>query len=422
LILTTTTTLSSEKIQHPNRNSVIKSKLGTLPILVLKETRAIMMFRQKHISVALTLLVGTTSHPWFGGISVANAQGDDTPAAACPTVETVQDFNLQDFVSTPWYVHQQAQNWYSPSSRNNCVRAEYAIREEPTSQWGYTLDVQNAGRYEDGDEIVDAFLCGYSSQEEGDDSKLKVAPCFLPKEAAGSYWVVAYDEVEGYALISAGQPTIPNGDEGCRTGSSGGIDFEGIDSILEGVELPDEGIFGGAPEGFDGLLANGAGLDIDSLIDGLDIDIDGLLNGAAVDVTLLDGSETLPEGLEDFLDGIELDDSGLWIFSRNPVRDDELVDKVRKIAQDAGFDISVLNYVNQVGCGYDDEEEEAAADMSCQDSATPFSVGFDVFGEGFDAFGEVQQEEQDCDWVANYAWYRCWLYSENCPETCGKCD
>jgi len=45
---------------------------------------------------------------------------------------------------------------------------------------------------------------------------------------------------------------------------------------------------------------------------------------------------------------------GLWIFSRSQERDDALIDKVRTIAVDAGFDISVLNDVDQSNC---DESE-----------------------------------------------------------------
>lgn len=233
----------------------------------------------------------------------------------CKPVGTVENFVLENFVANPWYVHEQAENAYSPPDRNNCVRAEYTIREEPTSLWGYTVDVRNAARDNNGKD-VDAFLCAYQEEEETMASKLMVAPCFLPKELAGPYWVVAYDESQGYALISGGQPTIPNGAEGCRTG-------EGINN------------------------------------------------------------------------------SGLWIFTRSPVRNDVLVNDVKAIAKNAGFDITVLNFVNQDGC-YDETE------ATCTDSESSFPSSF---GGAY-----------DCDWVGNYAWYRCWLFSDKCPETCGKCD
>ena len=78
---------------------------------------------------------------------------------------------------------------------------------------------------------------------------------------------MAYDEDEGYALVSGGQPTehAPDGGEGCSTGTG--------------------------------------------------------TNGA-----------------------------GLWIFSRRRERDEQLVQKVRNIAREQGFDLSVLNDVDQTNC------------------------------------------------------------------------
>ena len=43
----------------------------------------------------------------------------------------------------------------------------------------------------------------------------------IPSEEAGDYWIVRYNEEEGYAIISGGQPTIPSGrgDGLCQTGT-----------------------------------------------------------------------------------------------------------------------------------------------------------------------------------------------------------
>ncbi|CAE7270952.1 unnamed protein product [Symbiodinium necroappetens] len=43
--------------------------------------------------------------------------------------------------------------------------------------------------------------------------------------------------------------------------------------------------------------------------------------------------------------------SGLWIFTRDQKRDEALVQKVRAIAAQKGFDLSVLNDVDQSACG-----------------------------------------------------------------------
>jgi len=226
--------------------------------------------------------------------------------AECPIVETVEDFDIEQYASQPWYVHQQAETSYSPIEQNFCVRAEYTLKESPTF-WGYTVGVNNQAKNENG-KTYGGNLCAYQTDEA--DSKLAVAPCWLPKRAAGPYWIVAYNETEGYALISGGQPTIPanpeNITEGCTTG-------------------------------------------------------DGRNN------------------------------SGLWIFSRSQVRSEALVTKVRSIAERAGFDLSVLNDVNQIDCDV------------CEDS-----------------------NEELCDRVdETRGWrraYKCWKHGDECPDTCDKCE
>jgi len=192
----------------------------------------------------------------LAAISMASAQ------QYCKEVKTVESFDVTQYASAPWYVHQQAENAYSPRSLNYCTRASYEIFERPTF-WGYTVKVNNRAADAKGNQSG-GNLCAY--QTGGSASKLAVAPCFLPKAFAGPYWIVAYDEGEGYALVSGGQPSRP-GTNGCRTGSG-------------------------------------------------------------------------------------INNSGLWIFSRSPVRDNDLVNKVRSIAMNAGFDVSVLNDVDQIGCTY----------------------------------------------------------------------
>jgi lipocalin len=60
-------------------------------------------------------------------------------------------------------------------------------------------------------------LCAKIANE--DFGQLKVAPCFLPTALAGPYWVLAYSESEGYALVSGGPPNNEGADGGCKTGT-----------------------------------------------------------------------------------------------------------------------------------------------------------------------------------------------------------
>lgn len=50
--------------------------------------------------------------------------------------------------------------------------------------------------------------------------------------------------------------------------------------------------------------------------------------------------------------GTGVNNAGLWIFTREPEASDELVAKVRGLAQTQGFDLSVLVDVRQEGCTY----------------------------------------------------------------------
>jgi len=44
--------------------------------------------------------------------------------------------------------------------------------------------------------------------------------------------------------------------------------------------------------------------------------------------------------------------SGLWIFLRSQTRDESLINMIRTVAKQQGFDLSVLNDVQQEGCTY----------------------------------------------------------------------
>jgi lipocalin len=270
-------------------------------------------------------------------------------------------------IAKPWYIHQQAEINYNPIEQNYCVKAEYNIRDSPTLN-GYTVDVDNLARDADGNEFG-GRLCAFQTGDSGTDlSKIKVAPCILPKLFAGPYWVIAYDEDEGYALISGGQPTIDTGN-GCKTG-------------------------------------------------------DGTNN------------------------------SGLWIFLRTPSRDEAKIQMIRGIAEEAGFDLSVLNDVDHSDCGYiPTEVPSVSPTVSAKPTVSPTissmpTISFvptsspsasptvvptylrtasptgaeETCVDDEDGFNVWWGGTKDCDWVEDHRWWRCCFYGNKCPQTCGKCD
>jgi len=182
---------------------------------------------------------------------------------ACPPVTTQKGFNLDEYVSKRWYIQQQMPTQYLDITKNYCVNAKYTKLAKP-SFWGYTIQVSNQASKKDGT-LSDSgdFLCAYGYDKK-DPAKLAVAPCFLPKVTSGPYWVLAYNETEGYALVSGGQPEVAT-PFGCRTGSG-------------------------------------------------------------------------------------VNDAGLWIFTRQAKASSALVEKVRGIAEEQGFDLGVLNPVDHSNC------------------------------------------------------------------------
>jgi len=249
------------------------------------------------------------------GFQTPLIRGDDEfdPETGCKLVSTVSDFDIDMYASAPWYIQQQMEIAYLPIENNYCVVAQYTVRQNPTF-FGYTVDVFNQAQNELGT-VFGGDLCAYQTGDEGDDlSKLAVAVCFLPKSFAGPYWVLAYDEDEGYALISGGQPYIPTDPNdlslGCSTGTG-------------------------------------------------------------------------------------VNDSGLWIFTRVQERNETLVQMVRDMAEDFGFDLSVLNDIDHTNCGV------------CEDTDEDFSLfGFNV----------------DCGFIGLLPSILCLFASDECPETCGACE
>merc|ERR1719330_158590 len=120
-------------------------------------------------------------------------------SSACPVVTTQAGFNLTEYISGRWYTQQQMTVEYLPADSNNCVTANYVLKENPEF-WGWTITVQNRAKYDNGT-LFGGDICAVSA-DANDPAKLKVAPCFLPTLFGGPYWVLAHNVAEGYAVVS----------------------------------------------------------------------------------------------------------------------------------------------------------------------------------------------------------------------------
>jgi len=161
---------------------------------------------------------GDGSNQYFKPAEIAGTDCRCEKNLECPDVQTQSGFDLDTFISKPWFIQQQMETEYLPASKNYCVNAVYTKKDSATI-WGYTISVRNRAQEADGtqSDSGDGFLCAYG-YDSNDPAKLAVAPCWLPTGFSGSYWVLAHNEAEGYALISGGQPTLAT-PRGCRTGT-----------------------------------------------------------------------------------------------------------------------------------------------------------------------------------------------------------
>ena len=101
----------------------------------------------------------------------------------CPNTnfKTAEHVDLDLFISKTWQIQQQMENNYSPKSYFQCTKAEY---KKQKSFWGWTLGVYNYSENATG-KVRDVNLCAKSSSNDPSNSKLRVAPCFLPTNFGG---------------------------------------------------------------------------------------------------------------------------------------------------------------------------------------------------------------------------------------------
>jgi len=155
-------------------------------------------------------------------LCVASARlNEKSDLPTCPPAgfDSVQNFNLEAFIRSRWHGQQQMAVSYLPATENRCVYADYSVKKNGWLSWGYDVDVHNHAedvaaphKVHDSGKLICAKIV------DGSTGKLAVAPCFLPSFAAGPYWVIDFDDKEGYALISGGKPT-KSAPGGCQTGT-----------------------------------------------------------------------------------------------------------------------------------------------------------------------------------------------------------
>ena len=130
----------------------------------------------------------------------------------CNNIQTLENFNLSEYVKHKWFIQKQQETLYLPKEYNYCVTARYELTNQTVPFFdGNVLSVVNFAKKNNitGEPVNknNTTLCARQTKVK---SKLLVAPCFLPNIFAGDYWIIdAGPKSNDYqwAIISGGNPT-----------------------------------------------------------------------------------------------------------------------------------------------------------------------------------------------------------------------
>lgn len=123
-----------------------------------------------------------------------------------PVQGFTMDSLVQSYIKYAWFPQYQNPQTYQTKDELNCTSAYYYKRgnEQKNLPNGWFLNVSNMGVTDKQDNDTDGFLCARVHDADKNEAYLQVGPCGL--KFGGPYWVVRYNEDEGYAIIIGGMP------------------------------------------------------------------------------------------------------------------------------------------------------------------------------------------------------------------------
>lgn len=187
-----------------------------------------------HVKVALAVLAiaGVASPASACGFFGLFCKGDKK----CPPrgFNAVGDFDLDRYISEPWYVQEQMPLRYQPEDQLFCVRARYEYVDAQDKSKGVVVynyanekKVNGKPRGTNGSGSEGSAFSALRAfvPDPSQPSKLEVGPNFFQQIFGrrvaqifyGPYWVVALDPDYQWAIISGGAPKIET-DGGCVPG------------------------------------------------------------------------------------------------------------------------------------------------------------------------------------------------------------
>lgn len=151
-----------------------------------------------------------------------------TLTLACPNILPMTEFNTSEYIRGTWYIHQQQITGYQPENSLYCVAQTLDFTNRTVPFYGGTvLAVYNYGNLDHvngrQENQKNVTLCARQFNE-SDPARLLNAPCFLPNNFAGPYWVIAagpHSDIYEWAIISGGPPNVRYPDGNCSTSLKG---------------------------------------------------------------------------------------------------------------------------------------------------------------------------------------------------------
>jgi len=225
-------------------------------------------------------------------LGTAVAAPEEVPTCPPEGFDTVKDLDINKYISAPWYVQEQMPVSYQPVEDLFCVRAHYEF-------------------VNDTDPTQGLIVYNYANQGE-----VNGPPMGTSGSGSGGFQLKA---------------VIPDPNEASK--------------LLVGPGFLEQ-LFGRRiAELFYGdywVVAVGPSEDPELGYDW------AIISGGAPKTR---GAEGCVTGNK-LLDRFQVNGAGFWLFARKPV-DPESTEKMREVAKDIGFDLSVLEKVEQEGCKYE---------------------------------------------------------------------
>lgn len=163
------------------------------------------------------VVAGTSFASAAAGAAIGSGAGYEVGKRRCAKLMSdsgtrpIQNFSYPDaanYIKYPWFPQFQNPQSYQTKDELQCTSAHYTkkVNEQKNAvkEGGWFLDVSNMGETTNQANDTKGFLCAKIHDLDKAEGWLDVGPCSM--KFGGPYWIVKYNDAEGYAIILGGMP------------------------------------------------------------------------------------------------------------------------------------------------------------------------------------------------------------------------